>query len=247
MTPFADRPVALVTGAARRVGAAFARHLAAEGWDLLLHARSSRDELEALAADLRATGARADGFFADLTRPAERDRLVAEALVRLDGHGLDLLVHNASSFPHRRLADTDDALLDALFELHVKAPLLISRDLAPALQARRGLVLTLLDAGAHLHWPGYLAYALSKQGLREATVALARELAPEIRVCGIAPGFTLPPEDAPEAYRQAEERRLTEAQGSPEQLLKALDYLLQAEFVTGEILTVDGGRRWLRP
>lgn len=241
------RPIALITGAARRVGAAFARHLAAKGWDLLLHARGSRDEARALADELAAGGARVELLYADLAKPAERDRLVQEVLVLLDDAGLDLLIHNASAFPHRRLEDTDDALLDELHALHVKAPLLLSRDLAPSLGRARGLVLTMLDAGAPLHWPGYLAYALSKQALREATIALARELAPDIRVCGLAPGFTLPPEDAPEAYRRAEERRLTAASGSPEQLLTALDYLLAAEFVTGEILTVDGGRGRLRP
>jgi pteridine reductase len=242
-----DRPLALITGAARRVGAAFARHLAGRGWDLLLHARSSRAEAEALRDDLRAMGAQAELHLADLARPAERDELAAAALETSRERGLGLLIHNASAFPHRRLDQTDDALVDELFALHVKAPLLLSRDLAPALARGQGLVLTMLDAGAQLHWPGYLAYALSKQALREATIALARELAPAVRVCGLAPGFTLPPEDAPEAYRRAEERRLTQAQGAPAELLKALDYLLGAPFVTGEVLTVDGGRRWLRP
>jgi len=237
---------ALITGAARRVGASLARHLASRGWELWLHHAASVADAGALQAELGS--ARVHLLRADLTVPAARDGLAAELLAALDGGGLDLLVHNASRFPHARLEQTDDALLDALFALHVKAPLLLTRALAPALAASgRGLVVTLLDAGAHLHWPGYLAYALSKQALAEATVALARELAPAIRVNGLAPGFTLPPEDAPEAYAKAEERRLTAAQGSPGQLLKALDYLLDAEFVTGEILTVDGGRRWLRP
>jgi len=238
-------PTALITGGARRMGAELVRHLTGREWRVLLHYRSSGKDAAALR-DACPPG-RVVLLQADLSVPAGREGLRDQVLEALGTGGLDLLAHNASFFPHRRLEETDDALLDELWAVHVKTPLLLSRDLAPRLAAARGLVLTLLDAGAAWHWPGYLPYALSKQTLEAATIALARQLAPEVRVNGIAPGFILPPEDAPEAYRLAEARRLTAEGGGPEHILKALDYLLAAPFVTGEILTVDGGRRWLRP
>jgi len=238
-------PTALVTGGARRLGAHLVRHLAGRGWRVLLHCRSSIEDARVLRESCGAD--RVEVLQADLAVPAGRDGLRERVVEALGEGGLDLLAHNASLFPHRRLEEADDALLDELWAVHVKAPLLLSRDLAPRLAMARGLVLTLLDAGAGLHWPGYLPYAISKQALEAATIALARHLAPEVRVNGIAPGFILPPEDAPEAYRRAEARRLTEEGGGPRHILRALDYLLDAPFVTGEILTVDGGRRWLRP
>lgn len=237
-------PIALITGGARRVGAAMARHLAGRGWSVLLHWNTSREEAGALQEEL---GAAATLLQADLVSAAGRQDLARQTREILAGRPLGLLVHNASVFPHARLAELTDEGVDRLFALHVRTPLLLSRDLAPDLAAGRGLILAMLDAGARLHWPGYLPYALSKLALREATIALARELAPDVRVCGLEPGFILPPEDAPAAYRQAESRRLTREPGSPAELLKALDYLLEATFVTGEILTVDGGRRWIRP
>ncbi len=236
---------ALITGGAQRVGAALARHLSARGWRLLLHWHRSRAAAEALRAELGPE--RVTLLQADLGCAAGRVDLLRQIGETLGDQPLQLLVHNASLFPHVRLEELDDALFDTLFALHVKTPLLLSRDLAPRLAAGHGLIITMLDAGADLYWPGYLPYALSKQALREATIALARQLAPGVRVNGIAPGFILPPHDAPDAYRQAEARRLTEEAGGPAHILKAVDYLLGAGFVTGEILTVDGGRRWIRP
>lgn len=244
MTPQESTPIALITGAARRLGAAMTRHLVRKGWRVLAHWHESREEAEALE---REGQGRVELIQADLSNAADRLQFTEAVRARVQASGLGLVVHNASRFPHLRLEAVDDAHFDALFALHVKTPLLLSRDLSPALARGKGLVVTLLDAGAPLHWPGYLPYALSKQALREATIALARALAPDVRVNGIAPGFILPPEHAPSAYRRAEALRLTQAQGGPDEILRALDYLLEAPFVTGEILTVDGGRRWMRP
>lgn len=238
------QPTALITGAARRIGAAMARHLARKGWRVLAHWQSSAQEVEALRAEL---GDCVHPIQADLSTREGRLTLLKQTRDCLQDAALELVVHNASRFPHARLEQVDDELVDSLFALHVKTPLLLSRDLAPNLGKANGLVVTMLDAGAALQWPGYLSYALSKQSLAETTIALARELAPSVRVNGIAPGFILPPEAAPDDYRRAEAMRLSEAPGSPVDILRALDYLLEAPFVTGEILTVDGGRRWLRP
>jgi len=237
-------PLALVTGGARRIGAAMTRHLAHKGWRVLAHAHRSVDELARLCEESKG---RVQGLVADLATRQGREDLLCQVRDVVGDGSLRLVAHNASAFPHSRLQEVDDELFDALFALHVKTPLFLSRDLAPLLARGRGMVLTMLDAGAPLHWPGYLPYALSKQALREVTIALARELAPAVRVNGLAPGFILPPVDAPDSYRRAEALRLSEATGSPADVLRALDYLLEAPFVTGEILTVDGGRRWIRP
>jgi pteridine reductase len=227
------------------MGAEMARHLAARGWRLLLHWNRSQEEAEALREELGRECVHL--LQADLSLAAGRRRLVAQVLETLGEAPLHLLIHNASHFPQLRLEELDDDAFDALFCLHVKTPLLLSRDLAPRLARGQGLILSMLDAGADWHWPAYLPYALSKQALRDVTIALARQLAPDVRVNGIEPGFILPPEAAPDSYRLAEAQRLTRAAGGPPHILKALDYLLGAEFVTGEILTVDGGRRWIRP
>ncbi len=238
-------PVALITGSARRIGQALARHLLEKGWRLFAHVNSSQKEGLELQ---EAFPGQVQLLTADLTTPEERDRLTGQLLAQLNGEALDLLVHNASIFPHARLEATDEKLVDRLFALHLKAPLFLSRALAPALEsAPDGQIINMLDAGAGLNWPGYLAYSLSKQSLENLTLALARELAPRIRVNGLAPGFILPPEDAPDAYRKAEARRLSKAKGGPESLIRALDYLLESPFVTGDLLQVDGGRRLLRP
>ncbi len=241
-----ERPIALITGGARRVGAAVMEHLAAKGWDLVLHYNRSIREAEELAFEFEETN---DCHVylerADLVDPLQRRELCARISDQLESAGrpLDLLVNNASIFPRCRLEEMDDPLVDQLFAVHLKAPLFIARDLAPCLRAAPdGVVINMLDAGAGRYWPAYLPYCLSKQALREATLGLAKVLAPGIRVCGIAPGFVLPPEEAPEVYMRAQGRKLLKRDGSPEDVLRALDYIVEARFVTGVILEADGGK-----
>ena len=191
------RPRALITGAAVRVGAELASCLASKGWNLCLHYNESGEEARELALELdRKYSCEIQLLQADLCKPDERDRMGAELLQALDARdeALDLLVHNASLFPRTRLGQLSDADFDDLMALHVKAPLFLTRLLAPALRrSGRGLVVHMLDSGATKLWPAYLGYCLSKECLRMATTALARQLAPHVRVCGIAPGFVLPP------------------------------------------------------
>ena len=227
------------------MGAELATHLASQGWNLCLHYHDSAEAARELALRLhREYGSEIQLLKADLCDPGQRDRMGQELLQALDSRdeALDLVIHNASLFPRTRLGQLSDDDFDSLMALHVKAPLFLTRQLAPALRrSGSGLVIHMLDSGATRLWPAFLGYCLSKECLRLATLALARQFAPHVRVCGIAPGFVLPPDADPEAYEHARQGMLLEKEGSPRSVTHALAYLLQNDFVTGEILTVDGG------
>ncbi|ABC83243.1 SDR family oxidoreductase [Anaeromyxobacter dehalogenans] len=225
----ADR-IALVTGAGVRVGEAIARGLARDGWTVAAHYRTHRPRgfASALQADLAA----ADG-------PA---RLAAAFRAR--HRRLDLLVNSASAFDALPLAGTDAAAFDSQMDLNARAPLLLVRALAPLLARARGSVVNVIDVGGGLvPWKGYAAYAASKAALARLTECLALELAPRVRVNGVAPGTVLWPEHYPAATRRALTARIPLARpGTPEDVAAAVRYLADAPFVTGAVLPVDGGR-----
>ncbi len=234
------RKVALITGAARRVGAALAREFAPDH-DLLLHYGNSRPEAEALAAEL-APRARCLAVRADLREPG-----CAEPLARAarDAFGrLDLLIHNASVFAPAKFGEIGAAAIDENHAVHVRAPLLITQALAPELRAASGAVIAIVDAGGANPWPAYLPYCASKAALESLVKGLAKALAPAVRVNGIAPGPIEPPPWYSEAERErSAELTLLKKWGGAVSLAQAARYLAGASFVTGEILHVDGGRR----
>lgn len=238
-------PVVLVTGAARRVGAAIARTLHGAGCRVALHFRSSREEAEALAAELNAL--RADSaacFRADLLAVAALPSLIDGILHhfgRLDG-----LVNNASSFYPTELGRITEAQWDDLMGSNLKGPLFLSQAAAESLRASRGAIVNIVDIHAERPLAGYPVYSAAKAGLMGLTRALAIELAPQVRVNGVAPGPIQWPEDgqfAP-AERDAIVRHvLLRREGSPADIAGAVRYLLlDAPYVTGQILAVDGGR-----
>jgi pteridine reductase len=237
------RPVALVTGAARRVGATIARTLHAAGYDLALHCRRSRAELDALIAALEAARPRSTlALQADLADVARLPALVEAALARFGR--LDALVNNASAFHPTPLGTITAAQWDELFAANARAPLFLAQAAAGALAARRGAIVNLVDIYAERPLPHYSVYCMAKAALAMATQALAQELAPAVRVNGVAPGAVLWPEGKAEAERQALiERTPLARSGSPEDVAGAVLWLLRdAPFVTGQILRVDGGR-----
>lgn len=247
-----ERPVALVTGAARRVGAAIARALACDACDLVLTFRSSDDDAGALSADLRALGARVTWERLDLDDPAAVDAL-GTRLAR-DLPRLDVLVHNASTYgatPLDRLT-AEETL--RFFRVNALAPLLLTRALAPLLarspRPGGGAVVALADMHA-LGRPrrDHAAYAMSKGALIEMVRSLARDLAPRVRVNAVAPGVVAFPEHGPEAdpelQRQYVARVPLARAGSPDDAAGVVRWLaLHAHYVTGEVIRVDGGR-WL--
>jgi len=243
------RPVALVTGAARRIGRAITLHLAGHGWDLVLHHRGTPDgqqAAEATATEARALGAQAWTVAADLADESACNRLV-DAAVAAAGR-LDALVNNASRFEYDGVADFSAAAMDRHWRANTAAPVLLARALHAHLAARdaRGCVVNLLDQKLANPNPDYFSYTLSKAALAEATVMLAQALAPRLRVCGVSPGVTLLSGTMDEAEFEAA-HRLTPLQRSstPEDIAGAVRFLLESPAITGHNLLVDGGQHLL--
>jgi pteridine reductase len=239
-----ERPVVLVTGAARRVGATIARTLHAAGYDLALHCRTSYADLEALVAELEEN--RRDSTVALQAELGDADclpELVDTALARF-GH-LDALVNNASAFFATPLATVTPAQWDELFAANARAPLFLAQAAAPHLAARNGAIVNLIDIYAERPLPRHSVYCMAKAALAMATLALAQELAPAVRVNGVAPGAVLWPENGKDpADQQALIARTPLGRaGTPEDVAGVVLWLLRdARFVTGEIIRVDGGR-----
>lgn len=240
----APRPVALVTGAARRLGAAIARRLHAEGYDLALHYRSSADAMQALVAELEAVR---EGSVLTLQADlAEFDRL-PELVARTIGRfgRLDTLVNNASGFTPTPLGTATPAQWDALFAANARAPFFLSQAAAPHLKAARGAIVNLADIYADRPLRDHPVYCMSKAALVMATKSLALELAPEVRVNAIAPGAILWAEDGTDDQRKAAmlARTPLARTGTPEEIAEAVHWLLsRATYATGQVVRLDGGR-----
>jgi NAD(P)-dependent dehydrogenase (short-subunit alcohol dehydrogenase family) len=233
---------ALVTGGAVRVGRALCLALAHDGWDVIVHYHSSAGEAEDVAAAVREAGRTASTVRADLADPASAPRMRDHVAAT---HGrLDLLVNSAATFERTPIDRISVDEWDHVMAVNLRAPFLLSQQLAPLLrQSGDGLIVNIADLSAFQAWPSYAHHAVSKAGLVHLTRVLARALAPAIRVNAIAPGTVLPPED-PRHDAHTDERRLTERSGRPDDVAHALLYLTGAGFVTGDVLTVDGGRIW---
>ena len=238
----------LVTGAARRVGAAIVRRLHADGGNVLIHYRSARSEAEALAQELntsRPHSAQAHGL--DLSAVDGLQGLVGAALAaygRLDG-----LVNNASSFYPTPIGGITPAQWDELMASNLKGPLFLSQAAALELKKARGAIVNIVDIHAERPLKDYVVYTAAKAGLAGLTRALALELAPEVRVNGVAPGAINWPEGAAAAqYPPAERARILattplQREGGEDEVAKAVVYLMSdAGYITGQILAVDGGR-----
>jgi len=232
---FGPQPLAIVTGGARRIGAAFTRALAEDGWRVLIHYGSSRDEAEALAAE---TGGEA--VAADLSAPDCAERVMTAA-----GNRARLLVNNASRFSYDDMRGFTAAGFDAHIAANLRAPALLTQAFAAALpDGARGLVVNLLDAKLQALNPDYLTYTLSKAGLACLTELSARTLAPRIRVNAIAPSVTLVSgPQSRENFDAVHARNALERGVEVADLVAALRYLVAAPALTAQTLTVDGGFR----
>lgn len=237
-------PVALVTGAAKRIGAAIARRLHAKGCDLALHYRGSADEARALAAELEAI--RPDSTLllrADLADIERLPDLVRATLARFGR--LDALVNNASTYYRTPVGSITAKDWDALFSANAQGPLFLTQAASQALRAQRGCVVNIVDIYAERPLEQHPVYCMAKAALAMMTLSLARELGPEVRVNGVAPGNMLWSENPVKAETLAvvEERTALRSQGRPEDIAETVRWLIQdAPYVTGQILRVDGGR-----
>lgn len=234
--------VALVTGAGHRLGRAIALTLAGRGMDVAVHFHRSRAPADETVAAVRALGRRAEAFPADLADAAQAHRLpalAAEAFGRLD-----VLVNSAGIMLRASVEETTPELWDTVLDTNLRSMFFTVQGALPWLRAAQGRVVNLADVGGLEPWANYAAHSISKAGVAMLTRVLARALAPGITVNAVAPGAVLPPEDWPDSARE-HLARTTPLQrlGGPEDVTAAILYLLEGgDYVTGEVLAVDGGR-----
>jgi pteridine reductase len=237
--------VVLITGGAKRVGAATCRRLHASGADLMLHYRESAGEARLLQAELN--NQRKDSVAliqADLLDLGKLQSIVEQTLQRFGR--LDALVNNASSFFQTPVGEITPAQWEDLIGSNLRAPLFLSQAAAPALRKAQGAIVNITDIHAERPLKNYVVYSVAKAGLVGLTRSLARELAPEVRVNAVAPGPILWPDDA--AFDELSRQRIIShtplrREGTPEDIAKAVHFLLaDATYVTGDTINVDGGR-----
>lgn len=240
-----DAPLALVTGGCRRIGAAIAMRLAREGFALALHGHRDADPEPALAEVLTQTGIDWNGFVADFADAQTATGLYGEVVAQF-GRAPDLLVNSASMFGSDRLEDASAADLAVHYAVNCSAPALLIQAFAASQGAGDRSVVNLLDQRLDQPHGDQLAYTLSKFGLAGLTRIAARSLAPAIRVNAVAPGLTLPTDDyeAPQMKRLAAAMPLERLPAAGE-IADAVLYLAQARSVTGQVLCVDGGARFV--
>jgi pteridine reductase len=236
--------VALVTGAGQRVGRVIALELAARGFRLAVHYNTSRAGAESTVEEIRAAGGQATPFHADLRRPEAADALVGA--VRSHFGALDVLVNSAAGMERTSIGNVSPAQFDAILALNLRAPFLLSQAASREMPVG-GAIVNVADHMAEEPWPDYSVHGISKAAVVAMTRHLAAALAPRIRVNAVAPGFVL----APEGYGAVAQAKFAsetplERLGTPEDVAQAVHYLVEASFVTGETIYVDGGRR-VRP
>ncbi|HKO16026.1 MAG TPA: SDR family oxidoreductase [Gemmatimonadaceae bacterium] len=233
--------VALVTGAGRRVGRALALALGAQGTRVAVHYAAASAGAAETARLIAADGGAAATFGADLTEPAAPARLVSDVVAALGA--LDILVNSAAVMERTPLGEVTPAAWDAMFALNLRAPFFLAQAAAPHLARARGAIVNIADLAAFETWPAYIPHGISKAGIVHMTRALARALAPHVRVNGIAPGAVL----LPASWSNADAEHLRQSTplerlGTPADVAGTLLFLLQSEYVTGETIIVDGGR-----
>lgn len=233
-----SRPVVLVTGAARRIGREIALDLAANGWDVAVHHRSSAAEAAATVADARAAGARAEAFAADLASEEQCNALLPA--VQAAFGRVDAVVNNASLFEYDAVETFSYAAMDRAWRANTGPAVLLSRALHAA---GGGCVINILDQKLWNPNPDYFSYTLSKAALEAATTLLAQALAPGVRVCGVAPGVTLlSGEMDGTEFRKSHRMTPLQRSSTPQDVARSVRFLLASPAITGTTLLVDGGQ-----
>lgn len=233
--------VAVVTGAGRRVGQAIAVALGAKGMRVAVHYNGSVAGADETVAMIKKGGGDARTFQCDLSQPTGHDSLVSE-VVKVFG-SLDVLVNSAAIMERTPFGEVTAEQWDRIMAINIRAPFFLSQAATPALRKAKGAIVNIADLAAFETWPAYVPHGISKSGVVHLTRSLARVLAPDVRVNGIAPGTVLLPDDwstqADERLRQTTPLGRT---GSPADVSGAVIFLLESDYVTGETIIVDGGR-----
>src|SRR5215207_8281307 len=229
------RPLALVTGAAHRLGTAFALTLARHGFDIILHYHQSLDEAIQTQSEIESIGRRAILVQADLTDPAQIQTLVSHF------DSLHVLVNSAAFMPGGNVGALTLENWDQSLDLNLRAPFLLAQE-ASKKMAEGGLIVNITDIGAQKAWSRYPSYTVSKAALESLTKILARALAPKIRVNAIAPGFVLQSDIVlAEEWERLINRIPLKRPARTQEIASALEFLVQNEYITGQVITVDGG------
>jgi pteridine reductase len=232
--------VALVTGSAKRLGHAVALRLAREGADVVIHYRGSESDARNAVAEIEKLGRHGVCISADLTRGGEIQKLIEESAKHFGR--LDLLVNSAANFVRTEFGATTEAEWSESLDTNLRAPFFCSQAAAPLLKQSRGAIINFADVGGLLAWTGYAPHCISKAGVLMLTKCLARELAPDVRVNAIAPGTITMPGDPTEWEADFIRRSPLQRTGTPDDVADAVVYLATAEFLTGQVLILDGGR-----
>lgn len=232
------KPVVLITGGAQRIGKHIALHLAGQGFRIALHYNASADAAEKIAREICRKKGICKIFPADLSYPRQTRDLIPTVLKEFAG--IDLLINNASIFERSNLKNGAVEMLDRHWAINLRAPYILSSEFFR--RCKQGQIINILDTHVVKNNVSHVAYLLSKKALYELTKLAAVELAPDIRVNGIAPGLILPPAGQRNDYldRLAQEVPLRR-KGSPEKITQTIDFLLSNDYLTGQIIFVDGG------
>lgn len=233
--------VALVTGGGIRVGRVLALALAERGVAVAIHYHASNDGAREVERAIVDAGGHAKTFASDLTQVGSPEALVDD--VGKTFGRLDILVNSAAVMIRTPFGEIDVRRWDDIFALNLRAPFLLAQAAAPHLRKAKGAIVNIADLAAFETWPGYIPHGLTKSGVVQMTRALARVLAPEVRVNAIAPGTVLLPDDwsRDDAAHLAATTPL-KREGTPDDVAHAMLFLLEADYVTGETIVVDGGR-----
>ncbi len=237
------KPVALVTGGAKRVGLAVVQTLAEAGFDIAFTYHTSRTNADELISNLAARDTKAIAINCDLTDPDSATGEIDDAIRSAFG-SLKVLVNNASLYEPSDLQSTNLPQLRKLMAIHVETPLLLCQRLEPLLRASHGHVINMVDLLAERPWPQYVAYCASKAALVNLTLSLSRTLAPDVTVNGIAPGVVEWPPDYPKSEQEKYLKRVPLARsGTPQDVANLVQFLVtRGTYITGQILKLDGGR-----
>jgi NAD(P)-dependent dehydrogenase (short-subunit alcohol dehydrogenase family) len=233
--------VALVTGAAKRIGRSVALRLASEGADVVVNYRASQKEADEVVAQIVAMGRRAVAVQADVSKKA--DVIALFAAVEKEFGRLDILVNNAGMFFSAKFEELTEEQWDRILDVNLKSQFLCSQAAAPMLRrSGQGRIVNFASLGGLLAWPAYTHYCVSKAGVIMLTRCLARALAPEITVNAIAPGTISFAGDAPEVAEDFIRRAPLHRTGTAKDIDDAVVFLIQSAFITGQVIVVDGGR-----
>jgi NAD(P)-dependent dehydrogenase (short-subunit alcohol dehydrogenase family) len=233
--------VALVTGAAKRIGRSVALRLASEGADVIVNYRGSKAEADGVVAEIADMGRRAIAVQADVAKRADVTALFAA--VEKEFGKLDILVNNAGMFFSAKFEELTEEQWDTILDTNLKSQFLCSQAAAAMLRrSGQGRIINFASLGGLLAWPAYTHYCVSKAGVIMLTRCMARALAPEITVNAIAPGTISFSGDAPEIAQDFVRRAPLRRTGSPEDIDDAVIFLARSPFITGQVIVVDGGR-----